>query len=731
MSRAGSNGRARLSGPPVRGGRRGSTRPVVPGAPTPWARWAWALALTGLFVLAWAWRTAYLARLAATPLHEALDQDAGTYWRWAGALPHLGIPGRNAFFLGPLYPYVLALLRLLTGESVPAVLHVQALWGAAAVVLLADAARRLAGRGAALAVGLVLALYEMATFFDGLILMESLLFFLEALLLWWVVRCDWTTFRARSWLPVGVLVGLLAEGRATAALLVLPALALLVPLAREGWRARAAGAAVLAAGFLLVCLPVAVRTRVVGGEWIPFTYNLGYNLYVGNNPEADGTSRPITGTQETSTVAPVDDDGGGEADGREYLRKTEGVSLSPKASSDRWAAKAIRYVRAHPVHALRLGAVKVGMLWNRREYAQIENADVYRMVAGPLGLPVAGRFLFLGTLGLAGMWLAWRSGGAARFLVGYAAVVTLGIVPFFVTDRYRHHLVPAVALLAAFTIRGLWELARKRPAALAIRRPLLLSVVAALVVVNLPAPGLTRGDFAWRASADLGNKWLTRGRSDLALPYLERALEIRSSLGRADGQASGANLAELYYDYARALDGVGRGAESLAFYERALRQTPDDAVVIAALAAKYRSAGRAPEAQLLERRLPTLVGGEGQALEARAWVAAREGRLDEAERLFRQAVDADPSLGNAWMAIVRLQLQGGRRDEARSTLERARGQEVPRPLLHAHEALLAAAAGDRLAAERALMQVPQGDLERDPILADVLRMTRRLLGQAK
>ena len=30
-------------------------------------------------------------------------------------------------------------------------------------------------------------------------------------------------------------------------------------------------------------------------ETIPFTYNLGYNLYVGNNPDADGTYVDITG----------------------------------------------------------------------------------------------------------------------------------------------------------------------------------------------------------------------------------------------------------------------------------------------------------------------------------------------------------------------------------------------------------------------------------------------------
>ncbi len=719
-------------GGPGRGGRRAPARhgtSAVPDVAALWTRWSWSVTLVGLFLFAWAWRTFYLERLARTPLADTLSQDAGTYWRWAGALPHIGVLGHNAFFLGPLYPYVLALLRLLTRDSVPAVLHIQALWGALAVALLADAARRLAGRFAGLAVGIALALYEMATFFDGLVLMESLLFLLEALLLWWVVRCDWGRSRAGSWLVLGALIGLLSEGRATAALLLLPALVALAPLILGGWRRRLAGVAVFAAGFLIVCVPVAIRTRAVTGEWIPFTYNLGYNLYVGNNPRADGTSYPITGTHETSTAPPTDTDGGGEADGREYLRKTEGVSLSPQASSAWWAAKAMRYVRAHPERTLALAATKCGMLWNRREYAQIENADEFRMVAGPLGLPVAGQFAGLGTLALAGVWLAWRNRGATRFLVGYVVVATLGIIPFFVTDRYRHHLVPAAALLAALVIQRLWQLARKHPEARAVRRTLFVSLVAGLIVVHLPAPGLTNDDYAWRARADLGNKWLIKGRADLALSQLERALEIRATLAKRHQAHGGANVAELYYDYGRALASVGRGAESLAWYERARREAPDDAVVIAALAASYRTAGRLPEALQLERRLPAVVGGEGHALEARAWLAARDGRLDEAERLFQQAVELDPSLGNAWLAIVRLQLQQGRPGEARATFDRARLQDIPPPLLHAHEALLAAAAGDRPAAERALLQVPQASTTGDPVLTDVLQTTRRLLDQ--
>src|SRR5882672_3661741 len=61
----------------------------------------------GIFLLAFAWRCAYLMRLAQTPLAGGLTLDARIYWDWAAFIVSHGLWGRNAFFLGPLYPYAL------------------------------------------------------------------------------------------------------------------------------------------------------------------------------------------------------------------------------------------------------------------------------------------------------------------------------------------------------------------------------------------------------------------------------------------------------------------------------------------------------------------------------------------------------------------------------------------------------------------------------------------------
>jgi len=696
----------------------------------------WPLALAALFLLAWIWRELYLQRLSHTVLAGDLTEDSRTYWTWAKLLVEHGFLGKNPFFLGPLYPYVLALLRLAFGDSIGAVLQVQAVWGALAAVLLADAGRRLTRPAIGLALGVVVALHPMAVFFDGLVLMESLVFFLESLLLWWIVRPGNAQHSPGVLLATGALIALIAEGRATAALLLLPAALFLPP-----WRSQAAPApksrarlarsiATLAAGFALVALPVAARTWAVSREWIPFTYNFGFNLYAGNNPEAAGGFNSITQTQLISPVGPIREDGAIEADGREYLRKAEGVTLGARASSDYWAMKAWRWMREHPGEVARLWRIKLGMMWSRREYAQIESADEFALLAGPLGLAGIGSFAFLGTLALPGLVLAWGRGRAARFTLGYVAVTTLAVLPFFVVDRYRHHLIPGVVLLAALTVEHAWALTRQRDA----RRLGLLGagVLAGLAVTFAPGPAMSARKFEWGLAFDLGTRWLERGRPDLAAQSFERAVRLEPRGGAfARGTTHATERADLYYNYGLALRALSRDSEALAWFERAVEVAPDRAPAIHALAEACLHAGQAARAESLYAALAGKVGGAGLSFEGRGTRAAQQGQLDEAAALFDQAVRADPNLSDAWGALIRAQVQLGRLAAAESALVRAEAAGLPLPSLHAHEALVDILAGRREAAERVLAQVPESALASDAVLADVVQVARRALGKAR
>jgi hypothetical protein len=408
--------------------------------------------------------------------------------------------------------------------------------------------------------------------------METLLFALEACQLWWDVRIGARGAGAGGLAASGALIGLLAQGRATSVLLLVPAALLAVspgPGPRPAGRPKALRLGALALGCALVCLPAALHNLAVAREWIPFTYNLGYNLYVGNHPGATGGFGVITGSHEWSRVAGPRADGGADSDGRAYLRAARGLELGPSASSRHWTREALAWISAHPGQAARLALRRVAMMWNRSEYPQVEDAQTFASLLGPLGLPFVGTFAFLGTLAIAGLAGAWRRGPPGRFVVGYAVVMTLAIAPFFVTDRYRHHLVPAAALLAAVALERLaaWladPRARSRSAGL------FAGLAVGLVVVFLPLPRLSDAKRAWGTASDLGMRYMEKGDAASAAREFERAaaIESRGLAAPRPGSDLAVERAMTYHNHALALEALQRDAEALEWRRRRQASPP-------------------------------------------------------------------------------------------------------------------------------------------------------------
>jgi tetratricopeptide (TPR) repeat protein len=692
-------------------------------------RW-WAV-LAALFLIAFLWRLGYVVRLGTTPLGGSLRSDEQIYWDWATFLLDHHFRGTNPFFLGPLYPYVLAFVRAVAGSQVGTILVVQALWGAAAVALLADAARRVSRPSLSLGLGLVLAVYEMGVFFDGLILMESLLFFLEALLLWLWCRAAMAPRRAIAFIVIGLVTGLVAECRAIGALLLVPDL---VVAARSGTATPASRVARLAgmtAAFLLMTIPAAAWNWSVSREFIPFTYNLGFNLYVGNNPEADGGFVSVTGPRQVAPVELAQADGGVVADGRAYLKKVRHLTLSAGQSSTYWAHQALAFMRAHPGTTLALAGKKLLLLFNHRETPQIERPSLFRHLAGPMGVPVLGSFLLVGILGLVGLGCA---GSAPTLTLGlrlYVALMAAGLIPFFVTDRYRVHLVPALALLAVLALESLMARCRTRPRASL--RCLTWTALGAGALVTLPLVPSERAFDDWLAARDLGIRWLEKGRPDLAAPALGRAIQLERSLQlEADPDPQVAQQrAESYYNYAVARRHNGDEDGALIWLRAAAEAQPENARYVRTLGDAYLVHGRVQEGDSLLRRVSGLVGGEGEALLSEGWRAAREGRLERAEDLFQRAARSDTRLFGAWLALIRVQVERGELDRARETLGRAAEAGVPAYLVDAHQALVQAALGNEAAARSALAKVPASAIAADPTLTRLVARVERLLARPR
>ncbi len=693
------------------------------------ARSRWPLVLGAIFVLALIWRIAYFMRLQGSPLFGAISLDGTIYWQWSSYLIEHGFRGRNAFFMGPLYPYVLALLRTALGSDFLRLMLVQAVWGSLAAALLADAARRTAGVVAGVVAGVLAALYGMCVFFDGQILMESLLFFLEALLVWLMLRDAGRAQGARRFALLGALVGLITLGRGTGLLFLAPVAWLAVQGAGDGGGRRAAWrrGGVAIATCALAILPATLWNWHAAHEFIPITYNTGYNLYAGNNAEAMGGAAMPGGPAAPIASPGSTPDGGAEGDGRAFLRNTEGVALTPVESSAYWAKRAWTWVREHPGTAVLDAVRKVLLMLNHREYTQFYSHRLFGAEAGPLGLPLAGTFWVVGFLGLIG--LALGSGGRAAdgALRLYALAVLAGVVPFFVTDRYRHHLLPALfvgAGIAVVRLHAAWAQRARR----GLVRPALVAFVAAALVA-WPLVDTPPAAEAWADARDLGARWLELRRPDRAVPAFERALGYEQEL-LAEGRAPiDAQRALLRFNLAAAEQRLGRTDTARRDFERAARLDPGNGKFALALAAFYDATGDARRADsLLEARRAAGEGGPQFDL-ALAFRAARAGDLAHAEVLFERVIAADRANMTARGALIRLRVLRGDLDGAAHLVADSRAAGMDEGVASLYEALIAASRGEADAARAALARVPPDVTRFDSNLGRVRARIEQLLGE--
>lgn len=677
---------------------RHSTRPsdrrAIGNQPAARAFWdeRWPLVLAAIFVLTLAWRLFALARLAGSPFMGDLDADSAAYWAWSGEIRGGAWVGRQAFFLGALYPYVLAVLRELTTDSLRAVLSVQCMFGALAVTLLTDASRRLTSAPVGLVVGALLGMLTMGAFFDLLVLMESVLFLLSALVLCCIVAWNWQHRPGLGAMVVGACLGLAAQGRATHVLVLIPFVWFLFATLERPRAMRAALAAL--AMVIALALPTVIRHRLLVHEWIPYTYSLGFNAYVGNGPEANGSYVLITGSVEDESSAPGNNEGGTKGDGRAYLRQIEGLDLSPGQSSKLWLQRTLTFVRREPGLTARRFLEKLGLLVNHREVPQVENVAVMERVLGPLGPPGLGSFVPLGVLGMIGMVLALRRTPRERFALAMLATLALATAAFFVTDRYRHQLVPALALLAAITLQTVWDGLRSGKRGLLMR--IAFGAVVAGALTALPRVPFDPEHLAWEADASLGIAHLKRGEDAQALIALRRAVTLDRSgrLQRGEGSSAQVVRASVYEDLAVAERRTGDWPAALGTYREAARLAPD----ARSLQLEYGKTAAAMQHLEEARRAFSAAGvSEAQAAEALfADASQAQAREDGAglEAALRGILLIVPGDERAQVALIRTLIQAARFDEATADLEHAHQAGLDAGVYAAHEVLLAATRGD-------------------------------------
>lgn len=463
-------------------------------------------------------------------------------------------PSLGTFYLNPAYPYFLAGLRAAAGTGPILVFLVQHVLGALAPVLLFHLTLRLFDRKTALIAGVLAAAYGPAFFFESRFLGEHFIYLFNAAFLLCLLLAKDSAGPLPWWFAAGLCLGLSAVFRPTG--LVLMPIALLWGLAAvRPWRRLGVCLALFALALWLPLLPFQLRNRAVdpAAGFGLTTASGGVNLFMGNNPEADGLNSPASFVH-----------GGPGHQYQDYVAEAERMSgrkLTAGEMDRYWRGRALQWFRARPARAWGLVLRKAGYFWNHKEPPDNFFLAIFHKFTTLSGFPLPG-WGWVAPLGLLGMLLGLadlkRNWPLQLYVLAYVAVNAL----FFVLSRYRFPAAAALIPFAALALARLHESARAR----AWKRLALLGALAApcfwlcrLTLIGEEDAAVTHYSMAviyanqgWKDQAVEEYRLSLRADPRFAASYLNMGL-LLADLGRS-GEAAAAldSAAGLERDPARA-----------------------------------------------------------------------------------------------------------------------------------------------------------------------------------
>jgi len=564
-----------------------------------------------------------------------------------------------------LYPMFLAAMYQLGGTwGVDLALLVQHFLGIATGVIVAlMGARIFRHRLSGLIGGVLFMLAPLPLFFEGELLIEPGYIFLIFLGLWLHLHTAQTRGwkSAGLWLLCGAMVVLASQARANILvfLAIYPAFA-----ARRWWqtRASAAGLPLLGlAGAVGMMIPWGIINLKQADEFHLVTNAGGVNFYLGNRQTANGmfgedvatalSDLSLSNKSETvSTSSERYEDlvevWAREAYAADMRAQGRQSANDPKAISEYWTQRTLAEIKEHPANWLRLLAKKSWlMLWHR----EVPNNKDFAFVLGEYFslrlLPV--RWIVLLLLAPAGVWAASRfqNRDGLFIVLFYVCIYSAGNVAFFICDRYRYPIWPAMAILAGGgLIASLEMIRRRRWAGIAG----VLAVMSLMAAISLPnwfgakLPNFAQ-DYFFRSTASY-----EKGHYEEALRDVDQSLKLDSlNVGSVEHRGN-------------VLFALNRLPEARDAYEQTLKLIPGNSGVWNNLGATYEALGATNEALAAYQRATECKPPKPMAFLGMAFIQIRAGQLDAATATLDRlaALQPNPSLASV---------------AARSVLERRRG----------------------------------------------------------
>jgi tetratricopeptide (TPR) repeat protein len=624
-------------------------------------------------------RLAFYWQLKDTPLARVPILDSLTYHDWAASLVSGDWGWNQTYWMGPLYPHLLALFYKLFGVGSQAILIFQLVLSLLNVWLVQVLTFRLTSRPeAGLLAAALFSLYGAPVFYAGMLLMATIVTTLYLLIALQTARAlDFPT--TGNWIKLGLLVGLtgLARGNVLLLLAALPVLLWKACPVESVSRKRLTAALVLSGVAML--LPVTARNLVVADDFVILTSNGGVNLLIGQQADYKGTFAPVMDESQAEFDPSMET-----TLERELGRDLKGSEVS-RILTRRAVDEFLGNLPAMPLHYLR----KAYRFWNGYELPQIFSySHWHRQFAAlrPLVLP----FFLLSALGLLGL----------RFLPGqgrWIMIILLGayffsLLPFFPTSRYRQPVAPLLAVSSAVFILAM--IRAKGPGRLRwLGAALLLTVALLPRWATMDTEAVTWQVHLHEASrasklGDLKNT-LAEGRiaeeTRPGLPDTPFHLSVYlEELNAREEALAALRLAQLRapdnrliaYKIGRNYEEMGLDQEAVAAYRQTADLDPEWPYPWLRLGLVYRRAGQTEQSLAALEKAHLLGPGNHRVRANLASAYAESGQNEKARAMLRELTRDYPHYLNGWFNLALAELRVGDPAAAQAALDRA--SELPR-----------------------------------------------------
>ncbi len=522
--------------------------------------WVWILLLVGF-----GFRLIYFLKYSTLIEFGEPTVDALYHHLMAKSIAGGALTAGEAFFRAPFYNYFLGLIYWITSDSIAAARFVQLTIGAFSAPLVFLIARDLFDKRTALLASLFTLLCQDLVYFEGELLLESIVTTQILASLYLLLRFRRTN-RTASLIAAGLVAGLAIITRPNAAVILLPLVWLIW--SRNAGPRRQSQIAASATMIVAAMLPVAlVLVHNLTREQPAFTLATqgGINFYIGNNHTADGVSAAMPGklgyNWQYEDIA--------------FLAEQDtGEKMSPAQVGSYYYSAAFNEIISDPLHWCGLLLRKGYLLFSGSDISNNRDLTYFKNQFFILKLLPIGMWL-LGPLGLLSLifWRRFRS--AANALQLFVLLYGTSFILFFVNSRFRLPLLPLLSCLAAATIFIVIDLFREKAAARAV--PAIVTGAVLLLFFNINLYGI---NFENRKQALFteGNLRMRAGSLDGALESYRKADNLPGQLKDLHLNIGVAYLRQAEYDsawkYLLLEDSLSGGsAEALSNLSYLYRQT--------------------------------------------------------------------------------------------------------------------------------------------------------------